>query len=499
MLDPLRRRGKGAGRTWPVSDDLGQHFQRCTMQGIDRVDDATGRFAVADVTSAGGGCHLMTARSASDGDASGDEGMPSPTPKPETMNSPADFLAGLRIARVTAGNPSLRDIHRVTGLPRSTIGHSLDPLRGQLPPWDRTLTLLRAFGVPESDQQRWAHAWRRIQLAAPAKPAATATMGAATTSGVPVGDAAADPTDDSQSADGQASLQAEELTRPTTPRSEPANRRRKVFTHGVAAFAGALLGAMVMLSVQGVPSNVAAPVGVTDAPPCPQPPKPPTSTGTAKNKPTPADVAATSTQPFWVARPASDAQILSLTDLDLPITTAVHDGDALIVSLMLTAVCPGSVSVSDSRDNHYETVSDVTDSLHHRTMILAAFNVDPLTTVDTIHLAYPRASKYHVAVDEFRGVSSAVQHSSAFGESGGTAFTTSGTAVACRFGDLVVAAVGTNSGTAPTFADGWQTLPVLKLSSYRLSTAYQIALGAAPCAVTGTTTAQWGAVVATFR
>jgi hypothetical protein len=266
----------------------------------------------------------------------------------------------------------------------------------------------------------------------------------------------------------------------------------------MAVLAGALMGSLVTLLVQSPDTTGAAaqPLRVTDAPTCPAVPSQSTPTA-VKTKPTPAATVAGA--PAWVARPASDAQILTQSGVVLPVTSVVHSGDALIISVMLTAACPGDVSATDSRGNEYRTIGDVTDTLRHRTMIIAALDVNPLTTADTITLTYPRSSKYHVAVDEFQGITTAVSHATAFGESGGTAFTTGPAAAPCRTGDLTVAAVGTNTGTAPTFTPDWTALPVLKLSSYRLSTAYQTASTTAPCAVNGTTTAQWGAVMAVFR
>jgi hypothetical protein len=59
--------------------------------------------------------------------------------------------------------------------------------------------------------------------------------------------------------------------------------------------------------------------------------------------------------------------------------------------------------------------------------------------------------------------------------------------------------VGANSGSEPVFTDEWHGLPVLKLSSYRLGTAYRVVKAAQSCAATGTTTGQWGAVAVAFR
>ncbi|MFD2122472.1 hypothetical protein ACFSNO_27920 [Streptomyces cirratus] len=115
-------------------------------------------------------------------------------------------------------------------------------------------------------------------------------------------------------------------------------------------------------------------------------------------------------------------------------------------------------------------------------------------------MKYPHASKYHVAVDEFSGISRAVGYAQAHGESGQT-----------RVQHLVDPARlrrrGPRGGhgrlqtAAPprVFTAEWTALPVLRLSSYRLSTAYRIVPADQMCAATGTTTSQWGAAAVVFR
>ncbi|MFE9426242.1 BTAD domain-containing putative transcriptional regulator [Kitasatospora sp. NPDC006697] len=223
----------------------------------------------------------------------------------------------------------------------------------------------------------------------------------------------------------------------------------------------------------------------------------------AGRHPRPAVTAAAAAHVRYVARTGSDEQVLSSTAVDVPVLVPVRAGDTLVVSLMLTSTDPGPVTVTDSAGDAYAPVADVTDPTGHRTMLLAAFGVRALGTADRITAGYPRASKYHIAVDEFSGVSAAAGRAAAFADPGSapTAFSTSATPVACGPGDLLVAAVGSNSGPAPQFVAGWRSLPVLKLSSYRLSTAYRLAGAAEPdrCAATGTTTAQWEAALAVLR
>ncbi|MFC6984209.1 hypothetical protein [Streptomyces cirratus] len=230
--------------------------------------------------------------------------------------------------------------------------------------------------------------------------------------------------------------------------------------------------------------------------PCPPPTAnaAPSSAGAADAGPRTGDEPAA-----WVARAAADQQILGGTDVVLPVTNAVTEGNALVVTMMLTATCPGPVTVTDTRGNAFRIVADETDARLHRTLVLAAFHVRPLTTADSIRVKYPHASKYHVAVDEFSGISRAVGYAQAHGESGQTAFSTSSTRLDCAAGDLVVGTVGSNSGTAPVFTAEWTALPVLRLSSYRLSTAYRIVPADQMCAATGTTTSQWGAAAVVFR
>lgn len=275
-------------------------------------------------------------------------------------------------------------------------------------------------------------------------------------------------------------------------------RRHTVLAYGATLLAGALVGMALTLALQS--AAPATPTVATEANPCGvKQPSAPAAVSSNQAQPSVTAHLADGPTAKWIARPASDAQILTTTEVVLPIINQVQRGDALIVTMMLTSTCPGPVVASDTRGNRYRLISDVTDSSRHRVVIIAAFGVASLTTADSVSLGYPQSSKYHISVDEFRGITTPVQHAEASGNSGGSAFSTSADPSACTTGDLVVAAVGTNTGTAPAFTEGWTTLPVLKLSSYRLTTAYQVATTSDRCAATGHTTGQWGAVLATFR
>ncbi|KIF02616.1 hypothetical protein PL81_28940 [Streptomyces sp. RSD-27] len=200
-----------------------------------------------------------------------------------------------------------------------------------------------------------------------------------------------------------------------------------------------------------------------------------------------------------MGRVTSGQEVLAGTDVVLPVLAPVTEGDALVVSIMLTSSCPGRVEVTDTQGDTFHIVADETDASRHRTLVLAAFGAHPLGTADSLRATYPHASKYHVAVDEFSGISAAVGNAQAHGQTGGTAFSTGSPRLDCAAGDLLVGAVGTNTGSAPLFTTEWTALPLLQLSSYRLATAYRVVPAAQTCAATGTTTAQWSAAAVVFR
>lgn len=109
----------------------------------------------------------------------------------------------------------------------------------------------------------------------------------------------------------------------------------------------------------------------------------------------------------YIARTGSDEEGRATTEVELPVFSPVTAGDALIVSLTLTGTSPGAVTMTDTAGDAYTAVGDVTDAYGHRTLIFAAFHAQQLTTADRITADYPMASKYHIAADEFRGISSA--------------------------------------------------------------------------------------------
>ncbi|MFD7540238.1 helix-turn-helix domain-containing protein [Streptomyces sp. NPDC059819] len=426
-------------------------------------------------------------------------------PGPGVLTSPADFVRALRQLKAVSGL-SLHELQLRTGIPRSTIAHALKEERGVLPPWDRVLALLRACDIPDTLLPQWKSAWARITLSSGAeRPLQT---GGPSTG--PITDAAADESSEADKArqdssydvggplvpGDESSRQAPQRPHSTEPRAKLRTSRRAaralllVLSHVLVLAIGLVIAGPPAPQHGGAP-NVGYPVEEKPCPILPTVQQPVTGPSRA--------AAPAGELPSWVGRPAEDAQILSATDVALPILTPAKAGDALVVSVMLTATCPGRVAVTDTRGDTYNVVGDVTDSGHHRTLIIAGFHIHALDTADSIHVVYPHASKYHVVVDEYRGIGESTGHAQAFGESGGAAFSTGSVGLRCASGDLLVSAVGANTGSEPRYTKEWHQRPVLKLSSYRLSTAYRTIPAAQSCAATGTTTAQWGAVAVVFR
>ena len=83
-------------------------------------------------------------------------------PDPAAASTAADFACQLRLLKVWAGDPSLRDLSRMTGQPRSTISDALNPDRSRFPALDLVRILVQAFGGGE-DLPRWEQAWRDIK------------------------------------------------------------------------------------------------------------------------------------------------------------------------------------------------------------------------------------------------------------------------------------------------------------------------------------------------
>ncbi|WP_441249748.1 hypothetical protein [Kitasatospora sp. McL0602] len=354
--------------------------------------------------------------------------MSSSAPDPAVVRTPQEFVQQLRELKAHCGEPSLRELQRRSGLPRSTLADTFDPRRTRLPPLDRITTIVAALGLPAEEVDAWSAAWRSLQ--------------------------------------GRLVQRTEpEPVAPLAPELAPEPRRRW----------------WRQLAVVGVLLLLAA-VQASDGP-----------------LPGPAAAAAASAQRGpWRARVAEEALAQDGTSETLPVAHPARGGDALVLTLMLTSTTPGPVTVTDSQGNRYRIVGDVTDARHHRTLIAAAFAVRPLMVGDALTVVHPAASKHHLALDEYGGLTKAGPSATAHGEQHGTVFGTGSTPLDAAPGELLIAAVGTNSGTTPVFAPGWRTLPTVKLSSYQLSVAYRVVAAPGAYTVSGATNAQWGAVLVSF-
>ncbi|MFF7636793.1 hypothetical protein ACFZB9_27125 [Kitasatospora sp. NPDC008050] len=85
-------------------------------------------------------------------------------PDPGDATTAQELVGRLRAFKAWSGNPSLRELERRTGLPRSTISGDLSPQRSRLPPLQRVLTLATAFGASAEELARWRSAWQRLQM-----------------------------------------------------------------------------------------------------------------------------------------------------------------------------------------------------------------------------------------------------------------------------------------------------------------------------------------------
>jgi PKD repeat protein len=231
-----------------------------------------------------------------------------------------------------------------------------------------------------------------------------------------------------------------------------------------------------------------------------------TVTVTDAATPTPATSQATTTVTatphtgpiYYAGRPAGEALTVTNTGTTVPVTTPSAGGDALVVSLYLSSTTPGTVTATDSQGDVFTVVSDVFDTSKHHTVVLAAFNTHALGTGDTLTFTWPSASKHHIAVDEFAGITAVDQQATAAGPAGGTAFgvgpvTTPGT------DELLFSAVGSANGTSPTFAAGWTPFLPVPLGTYMVSPAYRVVSATGSYSATGTTTAQWAASLVAFK
>ncbi|GAA3624558.1 tetratricopeptide repeat protein [Lentzea roselyniae] len=93
-------------------------------------------------------------------------------PRPDDAHALDELIAQLRALKVWAGNPSLRQMEKLSGLARSTLADALNPRRKTAPTLEVFRGLLRAFSVTEDEAEPWLAAWRRVQSEPARVPAA---------------------------------------------------------------------------------------------------------------------------------------------------------------------------------------------------------------------------------------------------------------------------------------------------------------------------------------
>jgi hypothetical protein len=171
-----------------------------------------------------------------------------------------------------------------------------------------------------------------------------------------------------------------------------------------------------------------------------------------------------------------------------------------VVSLLLSSTTSrtGVISATDSVGNSYVVARDNNDgSAGDRTVVLVSVGVKALAAGGSITLTYPSSAETHVSVDEFSGITGI---DTSAGATGTTSAFSSGTAPATsQATDVLIGAIGIESGKAPTWAAGWTALPVLSVSSDYLDTAYRMATAAGAYAATGTTSGQWMASIVSLK
>ncbi|MER6299502.1 hypothetical protein ABT247_08005 [Kitasatospora sp. NPDC001539] len=429
---------------------------------------------------------------------------PRPGQEPPAPSAAERFAGELRTLRLEAGQPSFRTMAKKAG----SISHTTlyeAACGSRLPSWPTTRAFVQACG---GDEEEWHRRWTAAvggetpgesvlaepptAAPEPAPPPAPAlgSREAARPWGPPGRPGLPGPPNPGGPPGTAGPSGPLEPPRPAAP--NPDLRPRRLWTHALSLLLGLVLGVLGTLGLLAIRAPAAQPA-VRGCP----------STGpyAPDPQPTPAaeDPGAGTAPRSWIARTAGDQQAASSTGVTLPVRVAVAQGDALVVSMMLTGTCSGPVKVTDSHGDRFQLLGDVTDSLRHRVLLLAAFDASALTTADSIRADYPRAAEYHVSVDEFRGVTAVRAVTRASGDAGGTAFTTAANPAACVPGDLLVGTVGSNSGTAPEFGTGWTALPVLPPTSSRLVTAHRIATDTGHCVAAGRTTSQWATVLAVLR
>lgn len=89
-----------------------------------------------------------------------------PPPLPVTAENVSEFMDCVLRARIWAGDPPVRELARLTGVPPSTMQDFLRCRRGKLPPMEMLAKFLSACGIDDlSVVAEWMYAWRRLKFA----------------------------------------------------------------------------------------------------------------------------------------------------------------------------------------------------------------------------------------------------------------------------------------------------------------------------------------------
>jgi len=203
----------------------------------------------------------------------------------------------------------------------------------------------------------------------------------------------------------------------------------------------------------------------------------------------------------YVGRVGSVTASSSRTSISVPVGgSGVAAGDTLVVSLLLSSTTHVTTAIpaTDSAGNSYVVARDTNDgSSGDRTVVLVSIGVKALPAGGSITLTYPSAAETHVSVDEFSGITGI---DTSAGATGTTAAFSSGSApTTTQATDVLVGAVGIESGKSPAWGSGWTSLPVLSVSTDFLGTAYQMATAAGSYAASGTTSGEWMASIVTLK
>src|SRR5713226_4212670 len=202
----------------------------------------------------------------------------------------------------------------------------------------------------------------------------------------------------------------------------------------------------------------------------------------------------------FVRRIASATAAAGGTSIALTVgAPGVAAGDAVVVSVLLssTSSITGALFATDTAGNLYTIARDVNDgSAGDRVVVLVALNVKALAATNQITLKVPSSGEIHASADVFAGVTGI---DTSAGASASTTTFSAGPVTTSQTPEILVGAVGIESGSSPTWAAGWSPLPALAISSDYLDSAYQVVNTTGPFTATGTTRGTWMAAIVALK